>query len=79
LLGIRRGIANLDGVVVTLDERRICCPTLRAGDAASRGRAWPVAVRQQDGARGAIDSLFDAVLNYLWDETVNELRRRVIG
>jgi hypothetical protein len=27
---------------------------------------------------GAI-GLFDAVLNYLWDETVNELRRRVIG
>jgi hypothetical protein len=24
-------------------------------------------------------SLFDAALNYLWDETVNELRRRVVG
>jgi hypothetical protein len=68
-----------EGVLVDLDERQSLLASL--GGALRRlpgedlGRSWYVSKMIVAAAVG----LFDAALNYLWSETVNELRRRVIG
>jgi hypothetical protein len=68
-----------DGVVVDLEERETLLSSLggalRRLPEGDRGRSLYVSKMIVAGAVG----LFDAALNYLWDETVNELRRRVIG
>lgn len=68
-----------DGVLVDLDERESLLTSLggalRRLPEQDRGRSWYVSKMIVAAAVG----LFDAALNYLWDETVNELRRRVIG
>jgi hypothetical protein len=68
-----------DGVVVDLDERKTLLTSLdvalRRLPDQERARSLYVSKMIVAGAVG----LFDAALNYLWDETVNELRRRVIG
>jgi hypothetical protein len=68
-----------DGVVVDLGERETLLTSLGAAlrrlPDEDRGRSLYVSKMIVAAAVG----LFDAALNYLWDETVNELRRRVIG
>lgn len=68
-----------DGVVVDLGERETLLTSLggalRRLPEEDRGRSLYVSKMIVAAAVG----LFDAALNYLWDETVNELRRRVIG
>jgi hypothetical protein len=65
------------GVVVELNERQDLLGNLgnamRPLPEAERGRSLYISKMVLAGAVG----LFDAALNYLWDETVNELRRRV--
>jgi hypothetical protein len=67
------------GVVVDLEERGTLLNSLggalRRLPEEDRGRSLYVSKMIVAAAVG----LFDAALNYLWDETVNELRRRVIG
>jgi len=66
-------------VLVELDERHTLLSNvggaLRRLPDEDRDRSTYVSKMIVAGAVG----LFDAALNYLWDETVNELRRRVIG
>jgi hypothetical protein len=68
-----------DGVLVDLDERHMLLSSvggaLRRLPDGDRDRSTYVSKMIVAGAVG----LFDAALNYLWDETVNELRRRVAG
>ncbi|MFE0529823.1 hypothetical protein ACFW0V_19705 [Micromonospora parva] len=68
-----------DGVLVDLDERETLLASLggalRRLPVQDRGRSLYVSKMIVAAAVG----LFDAALNYLWDETVTELRRRVIG
>lgn len=67
------------GVLVSIDERE---QALRSLDMAlsslpvpDRGRS--AYISKMIAAAGA--GLFDAALNYLWNETVGEIRRRVVG
>lgn len=66
-----------DGVVVDLHERGVLLGslvnTLRTLPESERGQSLYVSKMVLAAAVG----LFDAALNYMWDETVNELRRRV--
>ena len=68
-----------DEVLVSIDERDVLLTSLggalRRLPDEDRGRSLYVSKMIVAAAVG----LFDAALNYLWDETVNELRRRVIG
>lgn len=68
-----------EGVLVDLYERESLLTSLggalRRLPLEDRGRSLYVSKMIVAAAVG----LFDAALNYLWDETVNELRRRVIG
>jgi len=68
-----------DGVLVELDERETLLMSLggalRRLPEQDRGRSLYVSKMIVAAAVG----LFDAALNHLWDETVSELRRRVIG
>lgn len=68
-----------DGLLVEIDERHTLLSSLggalRRLPADNRSRSLYVSKMIVAGAVG----LFDAALNYLWDETVNELRRRVVG
>ena len=65
------------GVVVELDERRVLIGSLGAAmrqlTQEQRAKALYISKMVMSGAVGQ----FDAALNYLWDETVSELRRRV--
>ncbi|GAA5087508.1 hypothetical protein GCM10023259_101370 [Thermocatellispora tengchongensis] len=69
----------VDGVLVGMAERQRVLKNL--GDALDslgheiRGRSYYISKMIAAAAAG----LFDAALNYLWDETVAELRRRVAG
>jgi hypothetical protein len=67
----------VDGVLVDLEEREQALTTLdralRRLPIAERGRSYYVSKMIAAAAAG----LFDAALNYLWNETVGELRRRV--
>lgn len=72
------GLPNED-VFVSVTERRRMLGNV--GDAIGR-----LSSEQRAGSRyvskmiaAAAAGLFDAALNYLWDETVGELRRRVAG
>lgn len=72
------GLPNED-VFVSVTERRRMLGNV--GDAIER-----LSLEQRAGSRyvskmiaAAAAGLFDAALNYLWDETVGELRRRVAG
>ncbi|WP_146077409.1 hypothetical protein [Rathayibacter rathayi] len=72
------GLPN-DSVFVSVNERRRMLGNV--GDAIER-----LSFDQRSGSRyiskmvaAAAAGLFDAALNYLWDETVGELRRRVAG
>ena len=66
-----------NGILVELDERRVLLANLgsamRQLPEADRGQSLYISKMVLAGSVG----LFDAALNYLWDETVNELRRRV--
>ncbi|MFE6892075.1 hypothetical protein [Streptomyces sp. NPDC057694] len=68
-----------DGVLVELPEREQALASfggaLRRLPMADRGRSVYVSKMITAAAAG----LFDAALNYLWNETVGELRRRVAG
>ncbi|MDD1064109.1 hypothetical protein NMG29_39195 [Streptomyces cocklensis] len=68
-----------DGVLVDLVEREQALASfggaLRRLPMADRGRSVYVSKMITAAAAG----LFDAALNYLWNETVRELRRRVTG
>lgn len=68
-----------DDVLVDLDEREQALATfstaLRRLPPEERGRSIYVSKMIAAAAAG----LFDAALNYLWNETVRELRRRVAG
>ncbi len=68
-----------EGVVVSLDEREMVLTNLGAAlrQLPDEDRARSLYVSKMIVA--AAVGLFDAALNYLWDETVNELRRRVVG
>lgn len=67
----------IGGVLVDLDEREQALDTLgralRRLPVEERGRSYYVSKMIAAAAAG----LFDAALNYLWNETVGELRRRV--
>lgn len=69
----------IDGVLVDLDEREQALTTfstaLRRLPPSERTRSIYVSKMIAAAAAG----LFDAALNYLWNETVGELRRRVAG
>lgn len=75
------GAAGLptDGVVVTVEQRRRMLMNLEAalGDLPPEKRPTAHYVSKMIAAVAV--GLFDAALNYLWDETVSELRRRVVG
>lgn len=80
ILGQLKGVGlPTNGVLVDLDERQTLLTSLggalRRLPEQDRGRSWYVSKMIVAAAVG----LFDAALNYLWDETVNELRRRVVG
>lgn len=68
-----------EDVVVSLDEREMVLTNLGAAlrrlPGENRARSLYVSKMIVAAAVG----VFDAALNYLRDETVNELRRRVIG
>ncbi len=68
-----------DGVLVALDEREQALTSfsgaLRRLPAPERARSFYVSKMIAAAAAG----LFDAALSYLWNETVGELRRRVVG
>ncbi|MFF6823682.1 hypothetical protein [Streptomyces longwoodensis] len=68
-----------DGVLVDIDEREQALSSfggaLRRLPVEERGRSIYVSKMITAAAAG----LFDAALNYLWNETVGELRRRVAG
>lgn len=68
-----------DGVLVDLEEREQAISSfggaLRRLPMEDRGRSIYVSKMITAAAAG----LFDAALNYLWNETVGELRRRVTG
>ena len=65
------------GVVVDLDERKVLLASLGSAmrhlPEDQRAQALYISKMVMSGAVGQ----FDAALNYLWDETVSELRRRV--
>ena len=66
----------IDGVLVDIDERAILLSNLTAGML-----KLPVTDRQESlylskMVAAAASGLFDAALNYLWNETVAELRKR---
>lgn len=67
----------VDGVLVDLDEREQALITLEGAlrrlPVEDRGSSYYVSKMIAAAAAG----LFDAALNYLWNETVGELRRRV--
>lgn len=72
------GLPNEDVFVSVTERRRMLS---NVGDAIER-----LSSEQRAGSRyvskmiaAAAAGLFDAALNYLWDETVGELRRRVAG
>lgn len=69
----------VDDVLVELDEREQALATigraLQRLPVEERGRSFYVSKMIAAAAAG----LFDAALNYLWNETVGELRRRVAG
>lgn len=69
----------VEGVLVNLGEREQALASisaaLRALPVEERGRSFYVS--KMIAAAGA--GLFDAALNYLWNETVGELRRRITG
>ena len=66
-----------DGVVVELDQRLVLLGSLGAAmrqlTPEQRAQALYISKMVMSGAVGQ----FDAALNYLWDETVSQLRRRV--
>ena len=66
------------GVLVNVEERRRLLTNLEDAltglDTAGRGRALYLSKFVMAVGAG----LFDAALNYLWDETIRELRRRVV-
>lgn len=66
-----------ENVLVELDEREHALQSLETAlrrlPTAERGRSYYVSKMIAAAAAG----LFDAALNYLWNETVGELRRRV--
>lgn len=66
-----------DGVLVALEEREQALTSMGAALVSlpydERGRSYYVSKMVAAAAAG----LFDAALNYLWNETVGELRRRV--
>ncbi|MDX2393614.1 hypothetical protein NJL88_26855 [Streptomyces sp. DK15] len=68
-----------EDVLVTLNQRHALLQStehaLAALDDEQRARSAYIAKMIMAGSVG----LFDAALNYLWDETVIELRKRVIG
>lgn len=68
-----------EGVIVGFDQRqrafRNFPDAVALLDVADRGRAMYLS--KFLAAIGA--GLFDAALNYLWDETIAELRRRIVG
>jgi hypothetical protein len=67
----------VDGVVVDLNQRQTLLRNLDSAlqplAEANRSQSLYISKMVLAGVVG----LFDAALNYLWDETVNELRRRV--
>lgn len=70
---------STDGILVEVDQRLAFMETagraLHKLDSAQRGNASYISKMIIAGSCG----LFDAALNYLWDETVNELRKRVVN
>lgn len=68
-----------DGILVGLEERHALMESsgfaLRRLPAEKRGQATYISKMIIAGSVG----LFDAALNYLWDETVLELRKRVVN
>ncbi|MFE7111204.1 hypothetical protein ACFU98_32550 [Streptomyces sp. NPDC057575] len=68
-----------DGILVGLEERHALLESsgfaLRRLPAGKRGQATYISKMIIAGSVG----LFDAALNYLWDETVLELRKRVVN
>jgi hypothetical protein len=66
-----------DGVVVELDQRLVLLGSLGAAmrqlSPEQRAQALYISKMVMSGAVGQ----FDAALNYLWDETISQLRRRV--
>ena len=75
------GAAGLptDGVVVTVEQRRRMLMNLEAalGDLPPEKRPTAHYVSKMIAAVAV--GLFDAALNYLWDETVSELQHSVVG
>lgn len=69
----------VNGVLVPIEERRRVFSNLSDAlthlDAEGRARSLYLSKFVMAVAAG----LFDAALNYLWDETIRELRRRVVG
>ena len=69
----------LEGIFIGFDERLSVLQNFGAAitklDADHRARSMYLSKFM--AAVGA--GLFDAALNYLWDETISELRRRVVG
>ena len=76
---IREAGLPTDGILVDLGQRLTFMDTagraLHKLDLEQRGKASYISKMIIAGSCG----LFDAALNYLWDETVNELRRRVVN
>lgn len=66
-----------EGVLVDLEQRRRVFANFRDAishlDTGDRGRSLYLSKLLAAAAAG----LFDAALNYLWDETISELRRRI--
>ena len=69
----------VEGVLVAVEEREQALVTignaLRALPSEERSRSYYVSKMVTAAAVG----LFDAALNYLWNETISELRRRITG
>lgn len=69
----------VDGVLVDVMERQRVLDNLGSAlyrlEIEDRGRSYYISKMIVAAAAG----LFDAALNYLWDETISELRRRVAG
>ncbi|MGX5653177.1 hypothetical protein ACWKWC_00185 [Geodermatophilus nigrescens] len=76
---LRRAQLPHDGIFVEVAERHVLLgnvsPVLEGLDPAVLGRSSYISKMIAAASVG----LFDAALNYLWDELVNELRRRVTG
>ena len=68
-----------ENVLVSIDDRRAVCQNFSTVVAAieiqDRGRAMYLS----KFLAAVVAGLFDAALNYLWDETVAELRRRIVS